>query len=373
MYPFPAGFFAPRNRWYVAARSAEVGRTPLERFILDEPVVFYRTEAGQAVALAGRCPHRGYPLGKGRVDGDAVICGYHGLRFEADGHCSHIPSQATIPPRCQVKAYAVSEQWDWLWIWPGDPECADPALIPDHRALGLTDPHWIKRPPLYWHVEGRYQLLNDNLLDLTHLTVLHADTIGGGDVAATEERHDEGEGWVRSTRWIANAHVTDWVRRSRGIEGPVDREIMLTFAAPGFHFGHDRYFRAGSDPGVATPLLDIRIFHAVTPATRNSCHYFASSAVDPATYELSRSHPPDPGSALKIFTEDVEAIGEIERLLAASGEFEEVPLRADVHGLRGRRLVQAMIRDDALPASAARKTNHVRGREPADREAVEVK
>ena len=356
MYPFAADLYAPRNRWYVAARSSEVGRSPLERFILDEPVVFYRTLSGQAVALEGRCPHRGYPLGKGRVEEDAVICGYHGLRFEADGHCSHIPSQETIPPRCRVKAYPLVEQWAWLWMWPGDPALADPALIPDHLALGLTDPHWIKRPPLYWQVEGRYQLLNDNLLDLTHLSVLHADTIGGGDVAGTQERHEEGEGWVRSVRWIPNAHVTDWVRKSRGIEGDVDREIMLTFAAPGFHFGHDRYFPVGSDPHATVPMLDIRIFHAVTPATRTSCHYFASSAVDPATFELSAKYPPDPASALKIFTEDVDAIGEIERLLGAVGAFDEVRLRADVHALRGRRMVQEMIRAEQPSLALTRAT-----------------
>jgi len=353
MYPFAAGLYAPRNRWYVAARSSEVGREPLERFILNQPVVFYRTEAGEAVALDGRCPHRGYPLGKGRVEGDAIVCGYHGLRFETDGRCSHIPSQAIVPPKARVKAYPLVELWDWMWIWPGDPELADPALLPDHQALGLTDPAWIKRPPLYWQVEGRYQLLNDNLLDLTHLTVLHADTIGGGDVAATEERHEEGDGWVRSVRWIADATVTDWVRKSRGIEGAVDREIMLTFAAPGFHFGHDRYYPAGSDPARDAPMLDIRIFHAVTPATLTRCHYFASSAVDPATFELSRRNPPDTASALKIFTEDVEAIGEIERLLGEAGEFDEVPLRADVHALRGRRLVEAMIRGEPPPTGAA--------------------
>jgi phenylpropionate dioxygenase-like ring-hydroxylating dioxygenase large terminal subunit len=335
MYPLAAGLYAPRNRWYVAARSSDVARAPLERFILNRPVVFYRTEAGAPVALAGRCPHRGYPLGKGRVEGDAVICGYHGLRFEADGQCSHIPSQSIVPPKCRLKAYPLVELWDWMWIWPGDPELADRALLPDHQALALTDPAWIKRPPAYWHVEGRYQLLNDNLLDLTHLTVLHADTIGGGDVAATEARYEAGPDWVRSVRWIANASVTDWVRRSRGIEGAVDREIMLTVAAPGFHHGHDRYYPAGSDPATA--------------ATLTSCHYFASSAVDPATYELSRKNPSDPASAMKIFAEDVDAIAEIERLLGAAGEFDEIWLRADVHALRGRRMVEEMILAEGLP------------------------
>lgn len=350
MYPFAPGRYAPRNCWYVAARAAEVGREPFERFILDAPVVFYRTGDGEPVALGGRCPHRGYPLGKSRLDGDAIVCGYHGLRFEADGRCSHIPSQTLVPPKCRVPAYTVAERWDWLWIWPGDPALADPAAIPDHHALGLTDPHWTKRPPLYWTVEGRFQLLNDNLLDLTHLTVLHRDTIGGADVAATEERHESGDGWVRSTRWISDASVTDWVRRTRGIEGPVDREIMLTFVAPGFHHGHDRYYARGADPARDTPLLDIRVFHAVTPATRHSCHYFATSAVDPATYELSRRHPPDPTGAMKIFTEDVDAIAEVERLLQQAGDFDEIPLRADVHALHGRRLVEDMI-DAESPAA----------------------
>lgn len=362
MYPFAAGHDAPRNAWYVAARSSEISRSPFERFILNAPVVFYRTEAQTPVALAGRCPHRGYPLGRSKVEGDAIVCGYHGLRFEADGHCSHIPSQTVIPPRCRVKSYPVVELWDWVWIWPGDPELADPAKIPDHRTLGLTDAAWIKRPPLYWSVAGRFQLLNDNLLDLSHLTVLHADTIGGADVAGTEERHDEGDGWVRSTRWIPGAEVTEWVRRSRGIDVPVDREIMLTFVAPGFHFGHDRYFTAGSNTS-DTPLLDIRIFHAVTPATLTTCHYFASSAVDPQTFELSKLHPPDPASAMKIFTEDVEAIGEIERLLGQAGEFEELPLRADVHALRGRRLVEQLIVAEQAPAKVAK--SEARG--PVDR------
>jgi hypothetical protein len=139
------------------------------------------------------------------------------------------------------------------------------------------------------------------------------------------------------------------VRRSRGIEGAVDREIMLTFAAPGFHHGHDRYYPAGSDPATDAPMLDIRVFHAVTPATLTSCHYFASSAVDPATYELSRKNPPDPASAMKIFAEDVDAIAEIERLLGAAGEFDEIWLRADVHALRGRRMVEEMILAEGLP------------------------
>jgi len=50
----------------------------LSRDLLNEPVVLFRTESGEAVALAGRCPHRHFPLGKGHLVGDSLECGYHG-------------------------------------------------------------------------------------------------------------------------------------------------------------------------------------------------------------------------------------------------------------------------------------------------------
>ena len=87
----------PRNQWWVAARPREVTTTPLDRRILNDRIVFYRTEVGKAVALSGLCPHRLYPLAQGRVVGDAIECGYHGFRFRPDGRCSHIPSQDTVP------------------------------------------------------------------------------------------------------------------------------------------------------------------------------------------------------------------------------------------------------------------------------------
>ncbi len=43
-----------RNFWYVAATDSEVGRKPLARLILGEPIVFFRTEDGKPVAFEDR-------------------------------------------------------------------------------------------------------------------------------------------------------------------------------------------------------------------------------------------------------------------------------------------------------------------------------
>ena len=73
------------NTWYVAATSQEIDRTLKHLEILGEDIVFYRTEAGAPVALEDACPHRKLPLSMGRIMGDAVECGYHGLTFDCTG------------------------------------------------------------------------------------------------------------------------------------------------------------------------------------------------------------------------------------------------------------------------------------------------
>ena len=80
---------------------AEIGREPIERTILGKPVVLYRTLSGSPVAMYGICPHRYYPLALGKLDGDAIVCGYHGFTFDADGKCIRIPAQDTGAAFCQ--------------------------------------------------------------------------------------------------------------------------------------------------------------------------------------------------------------------------------------------------------------------------------
>ena len=65
-----------RNCWQVIAFGNEIGRTPLARTVCGEEIVMFRTTAGEAVALADRCPHRLAPLSLGRLVGDEIQCGY---------------------------------------------------------------------------------------------------------------------------------------------------------------------------------------------------------------------------------------------------------------------------------------------------------
>src|SRR5260221_9240687 len=99
-----------RNHWYVAAFDDEVGRTLLARTILGEDLVLFRQVDGGIVALEDRCAHRRLPLSAGRLIGDTVECGYHGLVYDACGSCTKIPGQVLGSSAPQVRAYPAVER-----------------------------------------------------------------------------------------------------------------------------------------------------------------------------------------------------------------------------------------------------------------------
>ncbi|WP_143673193.1 Rieske 2Fe-2S domain-containing protein, partial [Streptomyces griseiscabiei] len=195
----------PLNAWYAAAWDAEVGRTLLARTICERPVVLYRTTSGTAVALADACWHRLVPLSMGRLHGDDLICGYHGLAYGPNGRCTHMPAQETLNPSAAVTSYPVVEQHRFVWIWPGDPAAADPALVPDLH--WNDDPEWAGDGETI-HLDCDYRLVLDNLMDLTHEQFLHSDSLGNDELSDAEPDVDHDADTVTVTRWM------------RGIEAP---------------------------------------------------------------------------------------------------------------------------------------------------------
>ena len=222
-----------RNYWYVAASDHDVQRQPLGRIILGEPIVFYRLEDGTPVALEDRCAHRHLPLSMGKLVGDTLQCHYHGLRYDKTGTCVRVPGQDMIPRSARVKSYPVVERYHWLWIWMGDPALADPDKIPDF--------HWFDDPEnwgakgQYLHVKANWQLIVDNLLDLTHLAFVHETTIGNSalvDNAAVKvtRAHDH----VVVTRWIIDLPAPPTFVKAGGFTSNVDRWQIIDFTPPAF-------------------------------------------------------------------------------------------------------------------------------------------
>jgi phenylpropionate dioxygenase-like ring-hydroxylating dioxygenase large terminal subunit len=268
-----------RNLWYVAAWSHELGAAaPIGRVILGEPVVLYRRGDGAPVAFEDRCPHRFAPLSLGRIEGDDLRCGYHGLRFGSDGACKEMPARAA-PPRLALRTFPVVEKWSWLWVWMGDPARADAARIPD--AFGLADPRWTMRADAMDY-DASWELLNDNLCDLSHLDFSHATTLGAASSVS----------WSRETPRISELEdglsIERWYPDSRLAPGSATRVDALNryrYRLPGIFVMTTEWYPLGAaercDYGAPreAPLSSRVDQQAVTPVSETRTRYFYAAGV----------------------------------------------------------------------------------------------
>ncbi len=219
----------PMNAWYAFGWKEDAARRLSRRKICGQDIVFYRATTGQVVALADACWHRLVPLSGGKLEGDNVVCPYHGLKYEPGGRCVHMPSQESINPSACVRSYPVEERYRLLWIWPGDPQKADPALIPD--MWRLDHPEWAGDGGTI-EAKCNYQLVSDNLMDLTHETFVHDGSIGNEAVAEApfQAAHDGDTATI--TRWMLDIDPPSFWRAQLGKPGNVDRWQIINFQAP---------------------------------------------------------------------------------------------------------------------------------------------
>ena len=271
--------------WYVAAWDHEVSTGGLfARTICGKPLVLWRGSDGTVHAFDDRCCHRGLPLSCGRREGDTVRCLYHGFLYDARGVCIEIPGQDRIPDKARVKRYAVRESHRWVWVWMGDPDTADPSLIPDTH--WLDDPDWACTPPGYLHYDVDYQLINDNLLDFSHLSYVHPTTLGGSEEYAQLRSGIEPlERGLRITRWFMDRPPAPFVAKllaAKGMHGNVDRWNDYDFLLPGVLIMNSGFAPAGSgaERGVFDGAIQFRHCQAVTPETAHSSHYFFAQPRD---------------------------------------------------------------------------------------------
>ena len=270
-----------RNAWYVAGWSGDLAvATPLAVTILNERLVLYRTAAGKVVALEDRCVHRLAPLSLGQCEGDAIRCMYHGLLFGPDGKCREIPGQEIIPVHAAVKSYAAVDRHSWLWIWMGDPAKADEALIP--AAVGLDDPRWILgHGQLDYAAEAR--LINDNLLDFTHLSYVHPNSFGASEEwARGRPEVIPLERGVRFQRWLP-----DQIGMAVGGQSNrIDIWSSYDFMVPGILLMQSANFEPGTAQSRGRRPPDAELMakadgatftsQAVTPITEHTARYFFS-------------------------------------------------------------------------------------------------
>ncbi len=340
----------PLDAWYVAGFSSELNEKPIARTFLNQCIVLFRTGEGQVAALEDRCCHRSLPLSCGTIEDAGVRCGYHGLLYAPNGSCIEIPGQARIPAKAKVRAYSVVEQNQIVWLWmpreaSGVPTSAPP-VYPHH-----DDPRY-KFGSGHYHYSAPYQLIHDNLLDLSHLGYVHLKTIGGNaKVHMNAEMKVAAEGnSVRVVRqmpgstppptYLAAYPFGDKCDRWQEIEfNPSYLAIWTGAVIPGTD--------SIDDPGRGG--FHMRGFHGITPETETTAHYFWSMA--------SNRHPDMPETIDTVieqtkytFDEDRVVIHEqFANMQRFGADATWVDIHVDTGALRARRVVARLLEEQMQP------------------------
>jgi phenylpropionate dioxygenase-like ring-hydroxylating dioxygenase large terminal subunit len=166
---------ALRACWHPVAYAADVAAAPHATTLLGEPLALWRDARGTVHVFRDVCVHRGTALSLGCVEGDEIVCAYHGWRYRGDGTCSAIPQLADptrVPARARAVTYTVTERHGLVWA------ALDTPRWPLPEVPGLEAPAWrtVRTGPFAWACDASRHV--ENFTDFGHFAFVHAGLLG---------------------------------------------------------------------------------------------------------------------------------------------------------------------------------------------------
>lgn len=328
------------GQWYAAGFIHEITTQPIRRVLFDLPLVLYRTESGEAVALSDVCPHRRAPLHLGRVIGNDIACPYHGLRFNSSGKCSYNPNFRDPAPNVGTTRHTLVERHHMAWIWMGGADAATPNTIPDFS--GLTAPS-VRPVHGYLMIKARESLISDNLLDLSHAEFIHPYLANDGFNSRLEQTVRQDGNTVFSLYTIVNEPMTPVLAQlwDRDPITHADMRFIMRWDPPSC-----LHLEIGATPP-GHPTSDgvtAYVSHLLTPETATSTHYFWTFARDSRTNDDNFDTLLQTNISEAFIKEDApiiewqEKYEQLPNVKAAARQF----LRGDAGGARARRVIEKL-------------------------------
>ena len=156
----------------LASEAPEADGAPLRVRVMSEDLVLFRDSDGRLGLIQERCPHRGTSLFYGLNDKCGIRCIYHGWKFDVEGRCTEMPSDApgsTFKERVRARAYPVIESAGALWTYMGPADQQPPA--PSFHFNNLPEGHVVA---FRFPTSCNYLQSMEGDIDTTHISTLHA-------------------------------------------------------------------------------------------------------------------------------------------------------------------------------------------------------
>nr|WP_184157060.1 aromatic ring-hydroxylating dioxygenase subunit alpha [Sphingobium lignivorans] len=339
-----------QNQWYVIGWSRDIGPEPYARTVCGEPILVYRKQNGEVTAMRDACPHRLLPLSMGIKEGDNIRCRYHGLMLDAEGRAVEMPLRSDrVNPALCARRYPVVERYSFVWVWIGDAARADPSLLPDYWMCEKEG--WVFDGDTYF-VRCNYQLLVDNLMDLTHETYVHATTIGQQELMDTPINTRVEDGKVVVERWMPNVPTPPAYRQPH-LSGNVDRWQICYFLPPS-----SVVIDVGVAPveeGATLENHPVRSFviDAMSPETETTTYYYWGAARNTDIGNDERTQRTKEVQR-QVFAEDLDVLEAQQRSLARNPDLRMLNFNIDSGGVRARMIIRRMLRTQADEAARGR-------------------
>jgi phenylpropionate dioxygenase-like ring-hydroxylating dioxygenase large terminal subunit len=162
------------NDWHVVAYAPELPEgQPRAVRLLDEDIVLWRV-GGHVHAWRDLCLHRGTRLSLGSVQGETLVCAYHGWTYNQEGRCVRFPAHPTQTPpaKAQATVYQAQIKYDWVWVCLSQPE-RDVPSFPEWDDASFRKVHC---GPYHYKASGPRAI--ENFLDVTHFPFVHTGLLG---------------------------------------------------------------------------------------------------------------------------------------------------------------------------------------------------
>jgi vanillate O-demethylase monooxygenase subunit len=209
------------ERWFPVARGDELQDKPIKARLLDVELVLYRTN-GTARAARNLCAHRGAELSLGWVEGDTIICPYHGFRYGTDGACKAVPAHPgmAISPELRIVTLPTIERFGLIWTTlNGNDED-----LPDFEAWDDPSFQPILAPTI--DINGSAGRQVEGFLDVVHFAWAHVDSFGDRNNPIVPSYKVE-----RTARGIKAEYVSSMSNYPKGLQhlGPPDFEWLRVY------------------------------------------------------------------------------------------------------------------------------------------------
>jgi vanillate O-demethylase monooxygenase subunit len=203
-----------------------------------------------------------------------------------------------------------------------------------------------------------YQLVLDNLMDLTHEEFVHASSIGQEELSESEFVVTHDDRTVTVTRWMHNIDAPPfWLKNMRdkfpGFEGKVDRWQIIRFEAPSTIRIDVGVAKAGTGApeGDRSQGVNGYVMNTISPETAKSCHYF---------WAFMRNYRLDSqlittqlrNGVHGVFGEDEAMLTAQQEAIDANPDYEFYSLNIDAGGMWVRRLIERMLQAEGRLTAA---------------------